>query len=314
MDQLIKKFDLYNFFVLYPINPNSPNASGQVGVMTAGLNQNDEVTVAIVKDGSGSWKPSEKPTSFEDEEGDSFISETIKRILQHRLDEQIVNIKLSSSSDPNKVSTTTSSNTSAGSTTTSGNQASTTQGKTEYKVDTKKLCSYVNPRREESIEILTKLKNMNLLGFPLLDADQKQELQSSINQMEKIDCATVCSPENTDLLSDAKKQINTLMTTNKNAKYIKKDLNRLLELIGQIEKECGRIQQEQKNYVGQPSVSTNQSTNQNQTASNQTASPKPDAGVTSGEQTTTPPDCSMTDEMLVNYIIDGLQGVKLNSA
>jgi hypothetical protein len=322
MDQLIKKFDLYDFIVLYPINPNSPNASGQVGVMTAGLNQNDEVTVAIVKDGSGSWKPSEKTTSFEDEEGDSFISETIKRILQHRLDEQIVNINLSSSSDPNKVGTATSSNTNAGSTTTSGNQASTTSGggqtPTKINVDDETI-KIMTPIKQKALQVINDWDNYNdgLKGMSLR-ALGKGKINTEIDNARSV----VESTNPKDFCSDkVKRDINNSKTdlSNKKNEYDniltsqdKSYMSELEGLLGQLLSGCKTI----SSMSSGNQLSTN--TSGNQTTTNQIASttpnPNPNPGLSAGEQTTTPPDCSMTDEMLVNYIIDGLQGVKLNSA
>jgi hypothetical protein len=148
-DALMKNFETYNYVVLYPINPNSPkNASGEVEVITAVIDNNGEQNIGRVK--AGTWFPSEKQSSFDDELGEGdLVSETIKKILSRRLVEQNVTLTRGSSPDP-KGETYSGGNQAS---TTSGNQASTTSGgrtqtqtNTGYKIDTKKLCLYVNPR------------------------------------------------------------------------------------------------------------------------------------------------------------------------
>ena len=277
-DALMKNFETYNYVVLYPINPNSPkNASGEVEVITAVIDNNGEQNIGRVK--AGTWSPSEKQTSFDDE-GD-LVSETIKKILSRRLVEQNVTLTRGSSPDPKGGIY------SGGQTTTSGgNQSSTTGGQTQtntgYKIDTKKLCSYVNPRRDEAINILVGLKDMEILGIPLVKDENKEKLQSSIDQMKKIDCATVCNSENVAMLSDAKSQINAMMET-REGKAIGGKLSRLLQLISQIENECNRIKKEQSNYVASPTTTS---------SGNQTP-------VTSGgqQQTTSSPSSSQTNSI-----------------
>jgi hypothetical protein len=258
-DALMKNFETYNYVVLYPINPNSPkNASGEVEVITAVIDNNGEQNIGRVK--AGTWFPSEKQSSFDDELGEGdLVSETIKKILSRRLVEQNVTLTRGSSPDP-KGETYSGGN--QASTTSGGNQASTTTGgrtqtqtNTGYKIDTKKLCLYVNPRRDEAIKILVGLKDMNILGIPLVKDEDKGKLQSSIDQMKKIDCATVCNSENVVMLSDAKSQINVMMKT-REGKAIEGKLSRLLQLISQIENECNRIKKEQSNYVASPTTTS----------------------------------------------------------
>ena len=279
-DVLMKNFETYDYVVLFPINPNSPkNASGEVEVITAVIDNNGEQNVGRVK--AGTWSPSEKQSSFEDE-GD-LIAETIKKILSRRLVEQNVTLTRGSSPDPKGGIY------SGGQTTTSGgNQASTTTGgqtqtNTGYKIDTKKLCSYVNPRRDEAIKILVGLKDMKIFGIPLVKDEDKGKLQSSIDQMEKIDCATVCNSENVAMLSDAKSQINAMMET-REGKAIGGKLSRLLQLISQIEKECNRIKKEQSNYVASPTTTS---------SGNQT----PVTSGTQQQQTTSSPSVSQTNSI-----------------
>jgi hypothetical protein len=270
-DALMKNFETYNYVVLYPINPNSPkNALGEVEVITAVIDNNGEQNVGRVK--AGTWSPSEKQSSFDD--GD-LVAETIKKILSRRLVEQ--NVKLDRESSPK--ASTTSGNDQA-STTTGGRTQ--TQTNTGYKIDTKKLCSYVNPRRDEAIKILVGLKDMKILGIPLVKDEDKVKLQSSIDQMEKIDCATVCNSENVVMLSDAKSQINAMMET-REGKAIEGRLSRLLQLISQIENECNRIKKEQSNYVASPT--TISGSNQSSTTSG------------SQQQTTSSPSSSQTNSI-----------------
>jgi hypothetical protein len=285
-DALMKNFETYNYVVLYPINPNSPkNASGEVEVITAVIDNNGEQNIGRVK--AGTWSPSEKQSSFDDELGEGdLVSETIKKILSRRLVEQNVTLTRGSSPDPKGGIY------SGGQTTTSGgNQASTTTGgrtqtqtNTGYKIDTKKLCSYVNPRRDEAINILVGLKDMEILGIPLVKDENKEKLQSSIDQMEKIDCATVCNSENVAMLSDAKSQINAMMET-REGKAIGGKLSRLLQLISQIEKECNRIKKEQSNYVASPTTTTSGGNQSSTTSGGQQ------------QQTTSSPSSSQTNSI-----------------
>jgi hypothetical protein len=98
-----------------------------------------------------------------------------------------------------------------------------------------------------AIKILVGLKDMEILGIPLVKDENKEKLQSSIDQMKKIDCATVCNSENVVMLSDAKSQINAMMKT-REGKAIEGKLSRLLQLISQIENECNRIKLCCKSY------------------------------------------------------------------
>jgi hypothetical protein len=122
----------------------------------------------------------------------------------------------------------------------------------QYKVDGEKLCSYVDPKRNEAIKILEGMRDMEInLGFtkiPLVDKDARAKLQVSIDQLKQIDCKTVCDEKNSALLSDAKTQIKQQQQTNPNAKSVKKELERLLTLITEIENECKRLQQEKINF------------------------------------------------------------------
>lgn len=313
-DALLKNFETYDYIVLHAINPNTPNIPGEVSIMTAGLNQDDDVVISTIS--AGRWAPAQSTVSYD---SDDLVTETIKKILKRRISEQVVTLTKHSSPDPTikgtdiaSTSTTKGGNVSTSTTTTKSTTVggrSQTQTNTEYKIDTKKLCSYVNPRRDEAIEILVSLKNI-----PFQKDEKKEEIQSSINQMEKIDCGTVCNSENIVMLSDAKSQISTMMKTPEGI-IVGKKLGRLIELISQIEIECDRIKEEQSNYVGSPSTTTVGGTtvsgskpeSMSTTVSGANTEPLATSELKKEEESI--PDCTNSVTMLVDYVISGLQDV-----
>lgn len=124
--KLIQSFDEFDYVVLYPINPADKSATaGEVSVLTAVVNQNDEVVIQPVKDGNGNWKPAKSEDTFELEESDSLVENTIKSILKLRLLEQTVTRTIGSSSNPSKPSSVGGGGTSKSNSTTSSNSSST---------------------------------------------------------------------------------------------------------------------------------------------------------------------------------------------
>jgi len=123
-DELLKSFDIYDYIVLHPIHPSSgKNVDGQVSVMTAILNANDELTISTVN--AGTWKPSQKIDAFNYEESNDLTSETIRKILKGRLIEQNVTLKpgIRSSSEPAKKGTDIASTSTSSIQSTSGTQS-----------------------------------------------------------------------------------------------------------------------------------------------------------------------------------------------
>lgn len=121
--KLIQSFDEFDYVVLSPINPADKATAGEVSVLTAGLNQNDEVEIQFAKDGN--WKPAKSENTFELEESDSLVENTIKSILKLRLLEQTVTRTIGSSSTPSKPSSVRGGGTSKSNSTTSSNSSST---------------------------------------------------------------------------------------------------------------------------------------------------------------------------------------------
>jgi len=83
--KLIQSFDEFDYEVLYPIDPAAKATAGEVGVLTAAVNQNDEVFVKILKDNQGNWKPAESEESFELSGEEPMTESVIKSILKLRL-------------------------------------------------------------------------------------------------------------------------------------------------------------------------------------------------------------------------------------
>ena len=156
-------------------------------------------------------------------------------------------------------------------------QTQTTTGR-KYEIDYEKLCAYVNPRRDKAVQILEEMRdmeiNLGLVKIPLVDKDGKKQLQQSIDELKKVDCKTVCDSENLKILADGKAMILDKQKNDKNAKYVKEKLEKLLVLIDEIQNECKRIDKERKNTESQNTSNQNTTSNQgtgNQSSGNQNA-------------------------------------------
>jgi hypothetical protein len=195
--KLIQSFDEFDYSVLYPINPADKATAGEVGVLTASLNQNDEVFVKILKDNQGNWKPAESEESFELSGEEPTTESTIKSILKLRLFEQNVTRTIGSSSTPSKPSsvggggaskggTTTSSTSTPPSTTNNGSAidkgSESLNTKTKEDVTTKKVESGVgvDPKVKSFLE-----NNGYTFEEPNIDEKERLSTRTTIGQQLK---------------------------------------------------------------------------------------------------------------------------------
>jgi hypothetical protein len=192
--KLIESFDEFDYEVLYPINPGSKVTKGSVGVLTAGLNQNDELFVKILKDSQGFWSPADVEEKFEEETPKTIQEQAIRKILWLRLLEQKVTRTIGSSSDPNKTYTST--------TTTSKTKTSTTDGTTT--VD-------VTKNKEELVKTTFKDKRQKVLSILKTEVDEgdiySSTLQPAYEFLLKFPVEKYCETESLKQLNIAIKQI-----------------------------------------------------------------------------------------------------------
>ena len=209
--KLIQSFDEFDYEILYPINPAAKATAGEVGVLTAGLTQDDEVYVRIIKDNQGNWKPTEPDESFELSGDEPMVEHTIKTILKLRLFEQNVKRTIGSSSDPNKLytvggGTPTSSSTSVSTST------STTQTSVKTEEDKKKeVKTVMEPKQVEVLTIMDELilytgkYGKTLKGMKVKKFNESRELIGNMNM------ADVCSESNQAELKNAVKELDNAM-------------------------------------------------------------------------------------------------------
>jgi hypothetical protein len=209
--KLIQSFDEFDYEILYPINPAAKATAGEVGVLTAGLTQDDEVYVRIIKDNQGNWKPTEPDESFELSGDEPMVEHTIKTILKLRLFEQNVKRTIGSSSDPNKLytvggGTPTSSSTSVSTST------STTQTSVKTEEDKKKeVKTVMEPKQVEVLTIMDELilytgkYGKTFKGMKVKKFNESRELIGNMNM------ADVCSESNQAELKNAVKELDNAM-------------------------------------------------------------------------------------------------------
>ena len=247
-DALMKNFETYNYVVLYPINPNSPkNASGEVEVITAIIDNNGETNVGRVK--AGTWSPSEKQSSFDDELGEGdLVSETIKKILSRRLVEQNVTLTRGSSPDP-KGGTYSGGN--QASTTSGGNQASTTSGggqtPTKVNVDDETI-KIMTPIKQKALQIIDAWDGYNngLKGLSpraLSKGELNDQIDAARSTIQSTDPKDFCTDEVKDDINKSKtdlrnnKKTYRLILTDQDDSYI----TQLEGLLGQLLSGCKKI-------------------------------------------------------------------------
>lgn len=201
---LINSFDEFDYEILYPINPASKATLGEVGVLTAGLTQDDESYVKILKDDQGSWKPAQSDESFEISEGKSLTEQTIKTLLKLRLFEQNVKRNIGSSSDPNKVYT--SKGTDAG----KSQQKKTEDSKNQelsQEQKTAEIKSVMAPKQTELLKAIDDLiVYTEKAKFIIKKEDKIKKYAESRQKVGQMDSSQVCSPDKQKELNDTIKE------------------------------------------------------------------------------------------------------------
>jgi hypothetical protein len=251
--KLIESFDEFDYEVLYPINPGSKVTKGSVGVLTAGLNQNDELFVKILKDSQGFWSPADVEEKFEDETPETIQEQAIRKILWLRLLEQKVTRTIGSSSDPNKTYTST---TTSSKTETSTTDGTTTDGTTTVDVTKKK---------EELVKTTFKDKREKVLTILKTEVDEddaySSTLQPAYDFLLGFPAEKYCETESLNQLKIAIKQIEN------NRKFVigetRDAIDEVYDILITIEPECKKIDakiQAEVKAAGGTSVTTSKST------------------------------------------------------
>ena len=252
------------FIVHYVIQPNENE--GQWGQYKT-IDRYGEEVVIIEKKPEWTWQPDD---ALYGDEGlfESYIKKAIKKkINEQRYKGRGVNKPGTNQPGTNQPGTNQPGTNQPGTNQPGTNQPGTNQPGTTpnpnggYVIDYEKLCAYVNPRRDEAVQILEGLRDMKIpiLNIPLVNEDGKKQLQDAIDQLKKVDCKKVCEPENLKILSDGKAMIKDKQENDKNAKFVKNELDRLLTLMNEIENECKRLSDE-----ANASNQTTNNTTQNQ--------------------------------------------------
>ena len=180
--------------------------------LTAGLTQDDEVYVRIIKDNQGNWKPTEPDESFELSGDEPMVEHTIKTILKLRLFEQNVKRTIGSSSDPNKLytiggGTPTSSSTSVSTST------STTQTSVKTEEDKKKeVKTVMGPKQVKVLTIMDELILYTGKNGGLTKGQKIKEFTKSRELIGNMNMSDVCSEKNQTELQNAIKELDTAMS------------------------------------------------------------------------------------------------------
>ena len=314
-DALLKNFETYDYIVLHTINPNTPNIPGEVSIMTAGLNQDDDVVISTIS--AGRWAPAQSTVSYD---SDDLVTETIKKILKRRISEQVVTLTKHSSPDPTikgtdiaSTSTTKGGNVSTSTTTT---KSTTTPKTIDVKVETEKI---MTPIKQKALNKIQEWDDYNegLSGLSIRTAG-KGKINTEIDKARSI----IQSVEPKDFCSNnVKSQINSAMTdinkkkkeyssilTNQDNKF----MSELEALLNDLIVGCETIQtkvksSEMSTTVGGTTVSGTKPESMSTTVSGTNHEPLSTSELTKDEESK--PDCSNSVTMLVDYLISGLQGV-----
>lgn len=322
-DALLKSFEVYDYIVLHPINPNTPNIPGEVSIMTAGLNQDDEVVISTIS--AGRWAPAQKTVSYDSEESNDLKSETIQKILKGRLIEQNVTLTKHSSPDPSIKGADVETNTPSkgigtGTSTTTTNRptssATITPKTIDVKVETEKIMTPIKQRALNKIQEWDDY-NEGLSGLSVRSA-AKGKINTEIDKARSI----IQSVEPKDFCSNnVKSQINSAMTDiNKKKKEYSsiltsqdnKFMSELEALLNDLIVGCETIQtkvksSEMSTTVGGTTVSGTKPESMTTTVSGTNPEPLSTSELKKEEESK--PDCSNSVTMLVEYVISGLQGV-----
>ena len=329
-DALLKSFEVYDYIVLHPINPNNKNMPGEVSIMTAGLNQDDEVVISTVT--AGRWAPAQKTVSYDSEESNDLMGETIQKILKGRLIEQNVTLTKHSSPDPTIKGADVETNTPSkgigtGTSSTTNNRptssATNTPTTIDVTVETEKI---MTPIKQRALNKIQEWDDYNdKLEFKIGgNVTPKRALgKSTINNeidiaksvIENTNPKDFCTDKvkdkinksKTDLSNSKEKNIEDL--TDKDIKY----MSELDALLDELMMGCKTIQTKIKTSemltttVGGTTVSGTKP----ESMSTSVSGPKPESMATSElkKEEESKPDCSNSVTMLVEYVISGLQDV-----
>jgi len=312
-DELLKSFETYDYIVLHTINPNTPDIPGQVSILTAGFDDNDNVDILTIN--AGRWAPSQKTVSYD---SDDLVTETIKKILKRRISEQVVTLTKHSSPDPTIKGTDIASTSTKGGgtgTSTTTTKSTTTPKTIDVKVETEKI---MTPKKDELNQLMDKLiKYTSSKRLDIAKTQKIAEFTKNKNLLEGMLPEEVCNVNNQKklklVLDDFDKQMNNYdaVLDETEESY----LNQIKKILITIPKECVRIdkvvsdsvESQGKQSIGQAlpdkSVSSPESTS--------VSGPKPESTATSElkKEEESKPDCSNSVTMLVDYLISGLQDV-----
>lgn len=101
IQKLVNDFKNGDYYVvLYPIHPQSKAKKGEVGYLTAGLDNNQKTIIKLIKDPKSDWQPTEEEPTFDDSY-ETIAESVVKKVLNLRLFEQnISRMPQKSSPDP----------------------------------------------------------------------------------------------------------------------------------------------------------------------------------------------------------------------
>ena len=313
-DELLKNFETYDYIVLHTINPNTPNNPGEVSIMTAGFDNNDEVYIEFVP--AGNWSPGQPKTVSYD--SDDLVTETIKKILKRRISEQVVNLTKHSSPDPTIRGTDIASTTTKGgnvSTSTTTTKSTTTPKTIDVKVETEKI---MTPKKDQLNQLIDKLiKYTSSKKLDIVKTQKIAEFTKNKNLLEGMSPEEVCNDSNQKklklVLDDFDKQMNNYdaVLDETEESY----LNQIKKILITIPKECVRIdkvvsdsiESQNKQSLGQTLPDKSVSSPLSTTVSGTKPEPLPTSELKKEEESK--PDCSNSVTMLVEYVISGLQDV-----
>ena len=237
---LIKSFDEFDYEVLYPINPASGTDKGEVGVITAVLDVDDEVGVAIKKDDLGNWSPSEEYESFEISEEEPIMEQTIKTILKLRLFEQNVTRTIGSSSDPNKTYKITKSDV----VTIDGAKSQsdkTTDGKTEEEKKNE-ILTIMTSKKDEIKTIIDELITYSSVNGGLFKDSKIETFNLLKDEISKFDLSDACSDSKQKEIKTNIDQIDNLLSSNKLKDEEKEYFKKIKNVMLTISDECVKIE------------------------------------------------------------------------
>lgn len=317
-DEFIKSFDEFDYIVLFPINPKGTAKKGEIAILTAWLDNDDKPYVKIMKDQNGFWSPTEKEEGFK---SDDLSEGYIKNTLRRKLSEQVVSTRLSSSSTPGVVSYSKSTSSNVGSQGSTTPQGSTTGGVSfDSKVETERV---MTPKKQEILSLMDKLISYTSENGGFGKNIKVSEFKKAKSQIENIDIKDVCKPEQQKELESARQDLVNKMKQYDDQldKTEESYMNKINTILGTISSECKTIDTKSLN-----SKTTQSNTNlgtpssiesKPELKSTDVNSTNPELATTSelkkDDQTNKTPDCSNSQQMLVDYLIDGLQGIKLDT-